>query len=169
MIPLIVSLIFILAQRIAELVIARRHEIVLKKLDAIEIDRTGYRFIVVMHAAFFASILAEYIIFRRSISGYWQILVAIFLSAQGLRYWAISSLGVYWNTKILIAPRHRIVRRGPYRFIRHPNYLAVATEIAAVPLVFSCYYTASLFTIINAAVLWRRIRIETQALRRSIT
>ncbi len=167
MIPLIVSLAFILAQRIAELVIARRHEIALKKLGAIEIDRTGYRLIVVMHAAFFISIVAEYIIFRRSVSGYWQVLVAVFLAAQGLRYWAISSLGVYWNTKILIAPGQPIVRHGPYRFIKHPNYLAVVTEIAVVPLAFSCYYTASLFTIMNAAVLWRRIRRETQSLRGS--
>lgn len=164
MTPLIVFLTFILAQRIAELIVARRHEIILRKLGAIEIDRAGYGFIAVMHAAFFVSIVVEYIIFRRPINRYWPMLVALFLAAQGLRYWAISSLGVYWNTKIIIAPGHRIVRNGPYRFLRHPNYVAVITEIAVVPLVFSCYYTASLFTILNAAILWRRIRLETQAL-----
>jgi methyltransferase len=164
MILLIVFLSLILAQRIAELTIARRHEIALKKRGAVEIDRRGYKFIVAMHSAFFVSIAAEYVLFRRPINHYWPALVAVFAAAQCLRYWAISSLGVYWNTKILIALDHRIVKVGPYRFMKHPNYVAVVTEIAVVPLVFSCYFTALFFTVLNVLVLWRRIRLETQSL-----
>lgn len=162
--PLFIFLLFLLTQRFVELAIARRHAKILKGRGAVEVDRNGYKFIVMMHAAFFISLILESIILRRHVSDYWILLLLVFGGAQVLRYWAIGSLGVYWNTKILVAPDHRIIRKGPYRFIRHPNYLAVIIEMAVVPLVFSCYATAVAFSFINAIVLKRRIRIETDAL-----
>lgn len=162
---LYIFLTILLAQRAVELIVARRHEHALKAAGAEEIDSKGYRLIVTMHAAFFISIPAETILLNRRISSCWELLLVIFAAAQLLRYWAIASLGTYWNTKIIIAPGHPLVVRGPYKYFRHPNYLAVITEIAVVPLIFSCYYTAIVFTLLNAAVLKRRIRIENDALR----
>ncbi|HQT92605.1 MAG TPA: isoprenylcysteine carboxylmethyltransferase family protein [Candidatus Kryptobacter bacterium] len=162
--PLYIFLLFLSIQRIIELVIAGRHERILMKLGAVEVDPTGYRVIVAMHAAFFVSLVLESLAMKRSPSQYWILLSVIFAAAQLLRYWAISSLGVYWNTKIILAPNHPPITRGPYKYIRHPNYAAVIAEIAIIPLIFSCYITAALFTFINALLLRRRIRIETIAL-----
>ncbi len=162
--PLYIFLLFLSIQRIIELVIARRHERTLLKLGAVQIDATGYRMIVAMHASFFVSIVLESLAMKRSPSPYWIVLLAIFVAAQLLRYWAIASLGVYWNTKIIVTPNHPPIKRGPYKYIRHPNYAAVIIEIAIIPLIFSCYITAVLFTFTNALLLRRRIRIETIAL-----
>ncbi len=73
-------------------------------------------------------------------------------------------MGDYWNTKILVTPNTHPVNQGPYKYIRHPNYLAVIVEIAVIPLIFSCYFTAVFFSVLNLIVLRRRIRIEEQAL-----
>jgi len=156
-----------MAQRAVELVIAKRHERELKKIGAVEIDKGGYRFIVGMHIAFFISLVFEYLILNRILSEWWIILVIIFLGAQILRYWAINSLGIYWNTKILVVPQHPLLKKGPYRFFPHPNYAAVITELLVVPLIFSCYITAIVFTILNAVVIRRRVRIETHTLNSS--
>lgn len=164
MIALSIFIAILITQRVFELSIARHHEKILLSRGAVEVDRRGYRCIVLMHSSWFASTISEFVLLRRSLNPYWMALLVIFVAAQILRYWAITSLGIYWNTKILIAPNRQLIRKGPYRFIRHPNYLAVITEIAAVPLIFSCYITAIMFTLLNAVVLRRRIRLETRAL-----
>lgn len=157
-------ILFVLAQRVLELLLANLHEKKLKNLGAVEIDNSGYRFIVGMHAAFFVSIILEKTEFHRPLSSFWMILLCIFFAAQTLRYWAIRSLGIYWNTKILVAPSHQALRKGPYKFLRHPNYIAVIIEIAVIPLILSCYITSVVFTIVNAFVIARRIRIEVVSL-----
>lgn len=160
-------LIIILAlQRISELLIARRNEQKVLSEGAVEYDRSGYKVIVAMHVAFFLSFIAEYYILRRSLNMLWPLLLTIIVLAEILRYWAISSLGKYWNTKILVTAGAPLVSRGPYKYMRHPNYLAVVIEIAVIPLIFSCYITSVLFTLFNLMVLRRRIRIEESALRR---
>ena len=159
-----VFVLFILTQRVVELAIAKRHERKLKAIGAVEIDRGGYVFIVCMHIAFFVSLVLEKMILNTALSQLWIFLGAIFCIAQGLRYWAIASLGIYWNTKILIAPQHPLLKKGPYKFFRHPNYIAVIAELAVVPLVFSCYVTSIVFTTLNAVVIRRRICIEMKAL-----
>lgn len=161
---LTVFLPLLLMQRIVELAMAKRHEKILKKTGAVEFDRKGYPFIVAMHAAFFVSLPVETLLLKRSVSPFWIILLVVFAAAQFLRYWAISSLGVYWNTRIIVAPNHPTINKGPYRFLRHPNYVAVITELAVVPLIFSCYFTAVVFTLLNSILLQRRIRIERRAL-----
>lgn len=153
-----------MAQRGVELVIAKRHERKLKSIGAMEIDRIGYRFIVGMHIAFFVSLVLEKLFLNRTLNQWWIILVIIFCAAQVLRYWAIVSLGIYWNTKILVVPNHPLLKKGPYKFLLHPNYVAVVIEFVVIPLIFSCYITAVVFTILNAAVIRRRIEIETLAL-----
>ncbi len=164
MTALLIFLSFLLIQRFAELAVAKRHENILKKAGATEVDRKGYSFIVAMHAAFFVALPLETILMKRTPSSLWIVFLAAFAAAQFLRYWAISSLGVYWNTRIIVAPNHPTINKGPYRFLRHPNYVAVITELAVIPLIFSCYITAIVFTILNSILLRRRIRIERRAL-----
>ncbi|NJN94539.1 MAG: hypothetical protein HC875_10810, partial [Anaerolineales bacterium] len=99
------------------------------------------------------------------LSRFWAGWLALFGAAQGLRYWCIASLGRYWNTRILVIPGAAPVRRGPYRFLAHPNYLAVALELLSVPLVFGAWISALIATALNAALLLGvRIPAEEKAL-----
>ncbi len=91
--------------------------------------------------------------------------LALFVLAQPLRYWVIRTLGRYWNTRILIVPGGERVTGGPFRFLRHPNYVVVVVEILTFPLIFGAWWTALTFTALNAAVLCVRIREENRALR----
>ena len=154
----------VLAQRISELIISRRNELKLMQAGAKELDRNGYRLLIGMHVAFFISMILEVTILKKGLNGWWIFLVLIFLAAQVLRYGAMASLGIYWNTKILVAPNHPIIRKGPYKLLRHPNYIAVVMELAVIPLMFSCYITSVVFTLLNAIMMSRRMRIETAAL-----
>lgn len=153
-----------IVQRLVELVIAKNHAKEMFKEGAVEIDKSGYKFIVFMHISFFIFLILEFILLNRSLNIYWYIFAVIFILAQVLRYWAIKSLGIFWNTKIIVLKGSEPVKKGPYRYIRHPNYTAVAAEILTLPLIFSCYFTAMIFTILNLFVLRRRIKIERAAL-----
>ena len=154
----------LIIQRISELLLARRNEHTVREMGAREYDEKGYRTIVLMHTAFFVSLAAEYFLLNRTLNTYWPQLITLFLAAQTLRYWAIASLGKFWNTKILVVPGEHAVNKGPYRYLKHPNYIAVAIEIAVIPLIFSCYITCVLFSVLNLLALRRRIRIEESAL-----
>ena len=138
---LFLLLIFLLAaQRISELFIARRNERITLSRGAREYDREGYKFIVLMHVSFFVVFIAEYFLFGKSLSPLWPILVTILILTEALRYWAIFSLGDYWNTKILVIPGTELIKKGPYKYLSHPNYIAVVLEILVIPLIFSCLY-----------------------------
>ena len=167
MIAFSIFLLFVISQRLIELLIAKRNERILKAQGGIEFDKNGYRVIVIMHVVFFVSLICEKVFLSRMLNSYWIIFAALFGVAQFLRYWAIKSLGVYWNTKILVLPNHKLVIAGPYKFLRHPNYIAVIVEIAVIPLIFSCYLTACIFSVINFILLRRRIKIEESALRKT--
>ena len=91
-------------------------------------------------------------------------LAALFAVLLVARAWTIASLGRYWTTRVITLPDEPLVRRGPYRFLRHPNYLIVAGEIAVLPLIFGAWRLALLFSVANAALLWYRIRVEDRAL-----
>ena len=159
-----IFLTFLILQRLSELVLARRNEKFVRANGAREYDTSGYKIIVLMHIAFLVSFVAEYILLGRTLSPYWIPLLFLLIVTQVLRYWAIGSLGYYWNTKILVTPGSRLVTNGPYKYIKHPNYVAVIIEIWVIPIIFSCYITAITFTIINLVLLNRRIRIEERAL-----
>jgi methyltransferase len=118
-----------------------------------------------MHVAFFVACAAEVLLLRRPFPGWlgYAALVLVIL-AQGLRYCAVRALGPRWNVRILVWPGAPPVSHGPYRFVRHPNYVAVAVEVACIPLVHGAWLTAALFSICNAAVLAVRIREEERAL-----
>jgi methyltransferase len=91
-------------------------------------------------------------------------MLGLALAAQALRWWAVTSLGPAWNVRVIVVPGAPLVTRGPYRYLRHPNYLAVALEGIAVPLIHTAWLTALSFSIANAALLAVRIRSEEQAL-----
>lgn len=96
--------------------------------------------------------------------------LAAVLAAQALRYWCIQSLGRRWNTRVVVVPGLPLVRRGPYRFLAHPNYVAVVLEGIALPLVFTGWLTALVFTVLNALLLLRfRIPAEEAAMSRAVT
>ncbi|OEF96680.1 isoprenylcysteine carboxyl methyltransferase family protein [Desulfuribacillus alkaliarsenatis] len=166
MLFLIGLLIVVILQRIGELQIAARNEQWMREQGAVEHGKEHYKYIVMMHVLFFVSLLTEVIASGAELATWWWIPFVLFMLAQALRFWTIRSLGQYWNTKILVIPNAERVNRGPYRFIRHPNYLIVALEIIAIPLIFQAFITAAVFTVLNAWILlYVRIPAEEKALR----
>lgn len=131
---------------------------------AVESGRGHYPAMVAVHALFLASCAAEALA-RPAPPGPLALLAVLgaFL-AQGLRWWAVAALGGRWSTRILAVPGEPPVTRGPYRFLRHPNYLAVALEMACLPLAWGSWRTALAFSIANALLLAVRIPAEEQAL-----
>jgi methyltransferase len=158
---LVLAVALVATQRLLELALARRNERKARAKGAVERGRGHYPFIVVLHSLWLVAILVE-----GTLRGpeFWRVPLALFLLVQPLRYWAIFSLGESWNTKILVVPSAKPVRRGPYRYLNHPNYVAVVVEILAFPLVFGAWVTALVFTALNAALLFVRIREENRAL-----
>jgi methyltransferase len=154
----IVFITFFILQRISELFIAKRNEKWLLKQGAVEYGKAHYPFIVALHTLFIISIIAEYVLRGRPPIS-WVFLI-LFLLVLSFKFWALLSLGKYWNTKIYRVPGVNPVKKGPYKFLKHPNYMEVVCEIAIIPLVFHLYYTSVIFTILNAAMLTVRIRAE---------
>ena len=155
----------VIVQRLIELLVARRNEQWMKSQGAIEAGASHYRYMVAMHVCFFVSLIAEVFYFDLSPPPLWPVWLCIFLLAQVMRIWCLASLGKYWNTKIIVLPGANVVRRGPYKFIRHPNYVIVATELIVLPLLFNAYFTAILFTLLNIWMMTVRIPEEEEALK----
>ena len=151
-------------QRLLELALSRRNERLLRARGAVERGRGHYPLIVALHVLWLLSTLIEGFLRGPGLPAYWPIPLALFLLVQPLRYWAIFSLGQHWNTRILVVPGARLVRRGPYRYIKHPNYVVVGVEILTFPLIFGAWITALVFSILNAALLYVRIKEENRAL-----
>jgi methyltransferase len=146
----------VVLQRLGELVLANRNTRRLKAQGAVEIGARHYPLIVLLHTAWLLAVL-WLLPAPLEISWPW---LAIFVLLQAARIWVISSLGPYWTTRIISVPGAPLVRRGPYRFVRHPNYLVVAGEILALPLAFHEIPVAIFFSLANAAILFWRIREE---------
>lgn len=157
---------FVILQRLLEVAYARSNERLMKQQGAIEAGAGHYKWIVLLHVLFFVSLLVEVEMWEPSYGRGWLVFFAIFIVAQVLRVWALASLGRFWNTKILVLPGATKVKSGPYRWIPHPNYVVVAMEIAALPLIFGAWRTAIVFSIANALLLLLvRIPAEEKALR----
>jgi methyltransferase len=154
----IIFITLFILQRLSELYIARRNEKWLVGQGAIQYGQSHYPFIVALHTLFIVSIIVEYIL-RGQPPISWVFLVA-FLVVLSFKFWALSSLGKYWNTKIYRIPGVYPVKKGPYKFLKHPNYMEVVCEIAIIPLVFHLYYTTIVFTVLNSLMLTVRIRVE---------
>ncbi|MBX9898648.1 MAG: hypothetical protein K2Y17_12305 [Qipengyuania sp.] len=150
---------FVTAQRLAELVIDRRNTARLLAAGAYEVGARHYPAMVAMHAAWLAALW--FTVGGLSID---LPLLTVFGVLQVLRVWVLATLGPRWTTRIIVMPGAPLVKRGPFRFLRHPNYTVVTAEIAVLPLVFGLVWVAILFTLLNAAMLTVRIRAENRAL-----
>lgn len=148
------------AQRLAELVIARRNAARLLADGWREVGAGHYPLIVVLHAAWLVA--CGYAAYQIN-SIRWP-MVALFVVLQAGRVWVIVSLGRYWTTRVYTKSDAPLVKRGPYRVLRHPNYAVVIMEIAVLPLAFGAWRIALAFSILNAVVLAFRIRVENRAL-----
>lgn len=150
-------------QRLGELLLSRRNTQRLLAKGAHEVGAGHYPLIVALHAAWLAGlwylVVAEG---HAAIDWGWLVL---FVVLQGLRVWVIATLGPRWTTRIIVLPDAPLITTGPYRFMPHPNYMVVAAEILVLPLVFGLVWYAAVFSLLNAIVLWIRIRAEEAALR----
>lgn len=147
-------------ERLAEMAHAARNTRRLLAAGAVESGRGHYPLIVALHASWLAALLVLVPADREPI---WP-LIALFAALQGLRLWVILSLGPRWTTRIITLKGATPVRRGPYRYLKHPNYLVVAAEVGLLPLAFQAWGVALVFSLLNAAVLAQRIRVENRAL-----
>lgn len=153
------------AERVAELVVSTRNARWSFGQGAKEFGRSHYPVMVVIHAALLVGCLVEPCALHRPFIPWlgWPML-AVVAASQGLRWWCIATLGRRWNTRVIVLPRAPLVRRGPYRRLHHPNYVAVVAEGLALPLVHTAWLTAAVFTLANAALLVVRLRVENSAL-----
>jgi len=150
---------FVTLQRLSELVIARRNTARLMAAGAREYGGNHYPVMVAMHTAWLIALWFS--VGDRAVS--WPLLL-VFAVLQGMRIWVLATLGSRWTTRIIVLPGASLVARGPFRFLRHPNYAVVTAEIAVLPLTFGLFGIAALFTILNAAMLYVRIGTENRAL-----
>lgn len=158
-----VFIIFLILLRVGELLLARRNERWLLQHGAVEYGRKHYRYIVMLHVLFFVSLITEYVF---TSTGYYSVpLLVLYFLLLAFKAWAIFSLGKFWNTKIFRISGYPLVKKGPYRFMKHPNYVIVVAEIALIPLIFHLYITAVVFSVLNGLMLYVRIREEDKALR----
>ncbi|GGH02743.1 isoprenylcysteine carboxyl methyltransferase family protein [Mucilaginibacter phyllosphaerae] len=158
----IVFILFLIFQRLAELYVSSKNEKWLLKNAAVEYGKAHYPFMVAMHTLFIIAVIAEYICRDGSVINY--ALIILFFLLIVLKVIVIATLGHYWNTKIYKVPGTRPVAAGIYKYIKHPNYIIVICEIAIIPLAFGLYYTAIVFSLLNAWMLYVRIKKENEVL-----
>ncbi|WP_106829836.1 isoprenylcysteine carboxyl methyltransferase family protein [Parabacteroides pacaensis] len=162
-----VFILFVILLRLGELLLARRNERWLLQHGAVEYGKKHYRYIVLLHVGFFISLITEYVF---TSTGYYSIpLLVLYFVLLGFKAWTIFSLGRFWNTKIFRIPGYPLVKKGAYKFIKHPNYIIVIAEIALIPLIFHLYITAIVFSGLNALMLHVRIKEENKVLAISVT
>lgn len=158
-------LLLIVGERVVELLLTRRNARRLLARGGIEVGRAHYPWMVALHSALLVAAPLEVWAFQRPwIPWLGGPMLGLLVATMGLRYWAISSLGDHWTTQVIVVPGEAAVRRGPYRWFRHPNYVAVVFEVAALPLIHTAWLTAVFFSLGNALVLRARLRSEEAAL-----
>jgi methyltransferase len=152
-------------ERVAELVVSLRNARWSVAKGGVETGKGHYPFMVLLHTGLLAGCLVEAIVADRPfIPALGWTMLAVVLLAQGLRWWCITVLGPQWNTRVIVVPELALVASGPYRWFRHPNYVAVVAEGVALPLVHNAWITAVVFTLLNLPLLAVRIRAEEAAL-----
>lgn len=158
---------FLIFERLFELALARRNRRVLLERGGKECFAESYRQIVFLHTAFFVVLITESWPWRIPVDALTLFgLIALALTMV-LRYWCIATLGHRWNTRIIVLPGSQPIRTGPYRFLRHPNYLAVTLEFALIPLMLRAPFTLAIFSVLNLFLLRRRIALEEKALKQA--
>ena len=159
----------IAVQRLWELKISKRNQRRLQALGGIETGSRHYPWMVALHTTFLVSCVVEVWVLARP----WLPLIGlasmvVVTAALGLRWWALTTLGTRWTTRVVVVPGQPLVTTGPYRWLRHPNYLAVVMEIAAIPMMHCAWMTAAVFSVANLVVLRERIRVEEAALEGAV-
>ncbi|HLS61680.1 MAG TPA: isoprenylcysteine carboxylmethyltransferase family protein [Virgibacillus sp.] len=157
-------LIFLIGQRLIELFIAKRNEAWMKRRGGIEIGDKHYKWFILLHTLFFMSMLVESIVRNNHDIQLNYVLFSLFIMLQIGRVWCIYSLGRFWNTKIIVIPHVHLIRSGPYRYLKHPNYVIVAMELIVIPLFLTAYITALIFPFLHILLLMVRIPSENRAL-----
>ena len=156
----VVILALVTAQRLGELWLSTRNTRQLLAEGAVEHGASHYALMIALHAAWLIALW--FLAPRRPVN--WALL-GLYVLIQVARAWVIATLGRRWTTRIIVLPNAPLVASGPYRFVDHPNYVVVALEIAVLPMVFGLIGLALIFSVLNAAVLFIRIRVENRALR----
>lgn len=153
------------AERAFELWLSQRNAARAFARGGIELGQSHYRWMRALHAGFLASCALEVVGLERAFDARIALpMLALALAAQALRYWSIATLGPRWNVRVIVVPGEPVVTSGPYRWLRHPNYLAVVIEGFALPLIHGAWLTALVFSALNAWLLTLRIRTEERAL-----
>jgi methyltransferase len=152
-------------ERIAEVLVSKRHVAISVARGGKEFGSGHYPAMVTLHTALLVGALVEVWLLHRPFVPWlgWPML-ALVVAAQALRWWCIATLGSRWMTRVMVVPGDTLVRTGPYRRLRHPNYVAVVAEGLALPLVHTAWLTAAAFTVLNAWLLTVRLRAENAAL-----
>ncbi len=152
-------------ERLTELAVSTRNARWAFARGGVEQGRAHYPPMVGVHAALLGSCLVEVTVADRPfIPALGWPMLGLVLGAQGLRWWCVTTLGRQWNTRVIVVPGMPLVTAGPYRWLRHPNYVAVVVEVAALPLVHTAWVSAIVFSLANAALLAVRIPVEERAL-----
>jgi methyltransferase len=154
-------------QRLFELVISRRNRRALEALGGREYYPETFRTVVVLHVLYFASLAVESYPWRFPLDSRTILCLFVLAILTGARYWCIASLGRCWNVRIIVVPGGAVKRSGPYRFLRHPNYLVLVLEFLILPLLLRAPATLVVFSLANLAFLRQRIRLEEKALMES--
>lgn len=144
--------------------VAKQNESWMKKQGGVEFGQKHYRVMLGLHSLFLITYLSEVLIFEKEISPLWPFWLFLFILTQTGRVWALTSLGKYWNTKIIVLPKSDVVVKGPYKYMRHPNYVIVTLEFLIIPFLFQAYLTAIVFSLLNIWILSIRIPQEEKAL-----
>jgi methyltransferase len=163
----LVLILAVAAERVAELVVSTRNLAWAKQRGGREYGFGHYPFVVVLHVGLLVACLVE-AAHRPFITALGFSMLALVGLAQALRWWCITVLGPRWNTRIIVVPGLPLVEGGPYRWLRHPNYVAVVAEGIALPMVHTAWVTAVAFTALNAGWLFVRIRCENAALAHAL-
>lgn len=157
-------------ERLAELVVSKRNAAWSLARGGVETGQRHYVAMVMLHSGLLVGALVEAWVRRPDfIPALGWVMLALVLASQGLRWWCIATLGRRWNTRVIVVPGLSLVSNGPYRWFSHPNYVAVVIEGAALPLVHTAWITAVVFSLLNAALLSVRLRVENAALQQLST
>lgn len=156
-------IVLLILLRTGEMLLSGRNEKWLLKNGAIEYGSKHYPFMIMLHVLFFISLIFEYVL--QQTTSYNLFCIVLLLLLYAFKIWIILSLGKFWNTKIYHIKGAPSIKNGPYKYLKHPNYLIVIAEIAIIPLTFHLYYTAVIFTLLNSIMLIVRIKEENRAMQ----
>jgi methyltransferase len=152
-------------ERVAELVVSKRNLAWSRERGGTEFGAGHYPVMVVLHTALLVGCVVEVVALHRPfLPALGWSMFAVVIATQVLRWWCITTLGQQWNTRVVVIPGAERITGGPYRLLPHPNYLVVVIEGIALPLVHTAWLTAIVFTVLNAALLRTRLRVENEAL-----